>query len=208
MAYSDKPPWDEPFTGEPRWLREKRDWEKPRNHEREWYCLHVDLRQKLRGFPRDFQRAVEDAMSRAERAGMSPIEFAERHLLNLEREMRVPTDPYSPMSPFKDPERFTRQTPTYTKTPIEPLPEFFCLHFIGGPKSGTEEFWPYRKNYDLIQQGKFFTIAMESPLPPTITESGEITTHQIESYTYKPTFIPRSETPFSDAQIVVCIFQG
>lgn len=198
--YWDKPPWrDEPFKSE--FMRSKFQQE-----DEAWQHVFREADRATQGYPRDLQEKITHILAKARNSGGSPS----RALSDLRQAMSIIRG-MSPsprtLEPFED-RPFTRKTTTVTKTPVEPLPEFFCLHFIGGPKSGTEEYWKYKENANLIEQGKTFQVRMPSIEPVFIAENGDVTVPNAEAYNYKATFIPKSETPFSDAQIVVCVFQG
>lgn len=109
----------------------------------------------MQGYPQEVRAAVMESLHEKRQKGTPP----HTALLAVLSSLKHTTQP----------QPFTRKTSTYTKYPIEPLPEFFCLHFIGGPKSGTEEYWPYRRNISVITQGGVFIAAMppsfQSPKP-------------------------------------------
>lgn len=104
--------------------------------------------------------------------------------------------------------QFIRKHPNLTQRLITPLPEFLCLHFIGGPKNASQEFWNYRNNASIVFPEKVFEVRVEEPISPNISENGDVNLPKIEQFSYKAVFIPVDQTPFSDAQIVICVFQG
>lgn len=92
-----------------------------------------------------------------------------------------------------------------TERVVQKPPENFLLQFIGGPKNSKQVYYNYREYFNIIHQGAFFNIAV--PLPPSLNPDNSIRASRIEEYRYKLTFIPTSETPFSEDQIVIGIFQ-
>lgn len=99
----------------------------------------------------------------------------------------------------------SRETPKYKKTEIPKLSEDLCIQFIGGPKNSEQVFYK-RKDYPQLSQGAIFTIMEDTP-PLTLDETQNIIHSIVATYQYKLTFIPPNETSFSDAQIVVAIYQ-
>lgn len=93
-----------------------------------------------------------------------------------------------------------------TTRPIKPPPEHFIVQFIGGPINGEQHFKPYKEYFGLIKQGGRFTQALPADIKPMPISPGDPMPY-LETANYKFTFIPQSETPFSDDQIVIAIFQ-
>jgi hypothetical protein len=96
------------------------------------------------------------------------------------------------------------QKPNYRATPILAPPENLLIQFIGGPKNGDQEYFNW-KAHPYLQNGAIFDLALPQPFqlgPDDTLEPGIC-----EIARYKLTFIPPAETPFSDAQIVIGIFQ-
>ena len=94
--------------------------------------------------------------------------------------------------------------PTYTQRSLAKMPERVCIQYIGGPKNAMQEFKEWKKQPH-IQDGKTFTVAMDVPLPDSQHFQD---TAYIEQYNYLSVFLPMDQTPFSDAQIVIAVFQG
>jgi len=99
----------------------------------------------------------------------------------------------------------TIRRPTYTQTAIKPPPEFFCIQYIGGPKNSMQDFLKYRENFNTIKDHALYRVLMSEPLRAYDPIDKPAT--MLESFTYNLTLIPLSETPFSDAQIVIALFQ-
>lgn len=94
--------------------------------------------------------------------------------------------------------RLNQQKRTFTKTPIAAPPEQLMLQYIGGPKNGEQEYFNW-KACPFLQQGKIYFTG----IPGSSTPQHQV----ILEAAYKLTFIPMNETPFSDAQIVIAVFQ-
>lgn len=101
-----------------------------------------------------------------------------------------------------DTSRIVRR-PNYTQTPIKPPPEFFCLQYIGGPRNAQQEFLDYRQNITTIQDGGRYDTVCSEPLQLPSAERDTM----MEIFHYKTVFIPLDQTLFSDAQIVIALFQ-
>jgi len=101
-----------------------------------------------------------------------------------------------------------QRLPHYNRTPIKappPLPTEAIIQFIGGPKNAEQEYYTLA-DHPYIQQGATFLVKLEQPA--VLFDGDNLVRNGInEVATYKLTFIPMSETSFSDAQIVIGIFQ-
>lgn len=102
----------------------------------------------------------------------------------------------------------------YTSSKPVTMPEFLCSQFIGGPKNAMQEYWPYRKHPE-IRDGAEFSLYMKEPLTYMPLSASPLNTQELTTqiYTnqtirYKAVFIPLYQTPFSDAQIVIAVFQS
>lgn len=140
-------------------------------------------------------------------------------LRRLQEEMMRQMDMMKPYAPLKgildDPmlddiiERDRQQRgPNFNRTPIKappPPPTEAIIQFIGGPKNAEQEYYTLT-DHPYIQAGATFLVKLEQP--PVLFDGDNLVQNQLhEVATYKLTFIPMSETSFSDAQIVIGIFQ-
>lgn len=84
---------------------------------------------------------------------------------------------------------------------ILPPPEFVCIHYIGGPKNCEQEYFNWKARPEIQNQTIFRTISL--------TREDPLSAYNIpyETVAYKLTFIPMDQTPFSDAQIAIGVFQ-
>lgn len=112
---------------------------------------------------------------------------------------------YQPQLDYRLREHERKQYPKYNKTPVAPLPELVLIQFIGGPKNGEQIYYNWKENPDL-KQGAIWNIVDELT-PIKNWELNQPYHNVIQTLQYKLTFIPQSETPFSDAQIAIGIFQ-
>lgn len=95
----------------------------------------------------------------------------------------------------------------YQSTVIKP-PGQVLIQYIGGPKNAEQEYLEYR-SFQGISDGTLLTIRNQIFEPPTIDQNGLISniTRGMHEMIYRITYIPMDQTPFSDAQIIVAIFQ-
>lgn len=68
------------------------------------------------------------------------------------------------------------------------------LQFIGGPLNNTQQFVE-RTKYPFLRETQPYRFP---------TQEGT----EFRAYDYVPTFIPLSETPFSDDQVVILLYRG
>ena len=87
--------------------------------------------------------------------------------------------------------------PRYQTFTLPPPPEEYLLTFIGGPKNATQVFTK-RKEHPTLRDGQPYRFV---ELPPW-----EDPRKPVETFDYTMTFIPLSQTPFTDAQCVVAVF--
>lgn len=98
--------------------------------------------------------------------------------------------------------------PKFNRTPIQapsPPAEEVIMQYIGGPKNAEQEYLTWAEHPQL-QQGAMWMVKLDAP-PARFDGDNLIPPPAGEIAVYKLTFIPMAETPFSDAQIVVGIFQ-
>lgn len=84
--------------------------------------------------------------------------------------------------------------------PIRPPPENILLQFIGGPFNAEQRYLSW-KRYNTFE-GRIVNFALFEGIP-TISSPEDMKHMQCtaETYGYRFTFVPMSQTPFSDAQI-------
>lgn len=151
---------------------------------------------------------LQDAQRRGVAASRAGQDFRQALALMQIANGLVPEGNYDPSPLQKDPNAIPVSRPGYTKTPIQPLPEFFLIHFIGGPKSALEEFWEYKKNISLIKAGETFSVIVTEAGSPSISPDGTVELPPSKSVRYRATFIPTNETPFAQGcQVVVALYQ-
>lgn len=101
----------------------------------------------------------------------------------------------------------SRRTVKYSTHVIPPPPTQCLIQFIGGPKNAEQEYIPYNT---LPNPVDLMTFNTNVALPTIETgKDGSIRTipGTSESAVYRMTPIPMEQTPFSDAQIIVAVFQ-
>lgn len=99
-----------------------------------------------------------------------------------------------------------RRTVKYSAHVIPPPPTQALIQFIGGPKNAEQEYVPY---VDYIP-GAEHRIAMVSQMASIeyLPDGSLRNIPAVREYMiYKLTPIPLDQTPFSDAQIVIALFQ-
>jgi len=88
-----------------------------------------------------------------------------------------------------------RMRPTYQYQKPPPPPTHYLIQYIGGPFNAQQEFFEVAKNNNIRQGALWEKLDYSPDLRPS------------RYYRYKLTFVPQSETPFSDAQVIIGIFQ-
>lgn len=139
--------------------------------------------------------------------GMDPLNRLPDHydpLLKPQEEVRLepkPWPPYDQLSPKELPP--VKENHKGVKTmAVPPAPTHLCVQLIGGPFNAEQRILPRDGK---LQQGSYYKI--EDQQPAIIDEKGNLIAGILLIYRYKLTFIPPSETPFSDEQIVIGLFQ-
>jgi len=87
----------------------------------------------------------------------------------------------------------------YRQTKLPPPPTHYLIQYIGGPFNAQQEFLSVEENLNIRQGLVWSKVDLSPQFGPNQGKS--------QSFQYKLTFIPQSETPFSDAQVIVGIFQ-
>lgn len=101
----------------------------------------------------------------------------------------------------------TRRTVKYSTHVIPSPPAQALIQFIGGPKNAEQEYMPYGALPNPVDIMKF---SSSVSLPSIeIENDGTLKTipGTVEYALYRMTPIPMDQTPFSDAQIIVAVFQ-
>lgn len=169
-------------------------WEDPNNFAQSFSLFERDkqfqeklLRERMEAHERD--RLMKEAQQ-YQYIPEPKSNYFKQNLPNFREEMRK--------------QGFSKQTPKFTKTPIPAVPSTLCVQYIGGPLNGEQKFLE-AKDHPEYRQGVVVRVGMFEPIKAyNDPNEGPIA---IETYNYKLTFIPPSETQFSDAQIVIALFQ-
>lgn len=99
--------------------------------------------------------------------------------------------------------------PTYQKREIRAISENYLIQFIGGAKNAEQEYYP-RKDIKTDINGVSVFKLPPIHQPIKLDENQSIVSFAatyIEVIPYKLTFLSSEETPFSEDQIVIAIFQ-
>lgn len=101
-----------------------------------------------------------------------------------------------------------KQTTKYNTTIIKPPSEDYLIQFLGGPVNAEQRFYK-RKDYPAIQNGAIWSIRLMMPLAEFNFDGDNLSVKEsTEEYaSYKLIFLPPEETPFSEAQVILGIFQ-
>jgi hypothetical protein len=161
--------------------------------------------------------ALMEEYSRKQRMGYTEHQTSD---LRREIELELERDYYRSLGPIpseqfqqyldyaKTTKRPTQTGSTYTKTPIKPPPENVLLQYIGGPKNGEQEYLNWVLN-DHIQNLGTHQVSLDNgwSVVPVAGFLNPKTDYTALVAIYRLTFVPMEQTPFSDAQIVIAIFQ-
>lgn len=99
--------------------------------------------------------------------------------------------------------------PTYSKRTIKPLSLIVLLQFIGGPMN-TQQFYRNRSEFPLPIDGAIYKHKVRTSFDIQLDENNNIISHKAEETVlvlYRLTFIPPDQTPFSEEQIVLALYQ-
>lgn len=161
--------------------------------------------------------ALMEKYSHQQRMGYTEHQTSD---LRREIELELERDYYRSLGPIpseqfqqyldyaKTTKRPTQTGSTYTKTPIKPPPENVLLQYIGGPKNGEQEYLNWVLN-DHIQNLGTHQVSLDNgwSVVPVAGFLNPKTDYTALVAIYRLTFVPMEQTPFSDAQIVIAIFQ-
>jgi hypothetical protein len=162
-------------------------------------------KQKIQSLPDPFSLPIEilGQMILYAEAYMLPIPDSVRIAFNQKAQVQRRFDPpqFLPQAPVVTPKDHVKQT-------IAPLPEDILVQFIGGPANAEQKYYQ-RKNLQL-KDGDLLAYVVKTDLPPIqLDENNNIQfkVTETEPVWYKLTHVPLDQTPFSNAEIVIAIFQ-